>query len=92
MRTADRTVDRERLRHRLGAIEELAESARERVVETVADAVGREVPLHDDGIDLEDRFSVPVVADVPYTSDTDRVRDELREGLQRVSLASTISE
>lgn len=92
MRTAERSVDRDRLGDRLGAIGDLTASTRDRVVATVADAVEGEVPLHDDGIDLVDRFSVPVVADVPFTSDTERVRDELRAAIQRASLASTIPE
>lgn len=90
MRRTVMAIDRERLRDRLTTIDGVEESFREEIVDVVVGSVGKEVPLHDDGIDLTGRFSVPVVADIPFTSETETVREELRRAIERVGLTSTI--
>lgn len=57
--------------------------------ETV-DEVG--IPLHDDGCDLEEWFSAPVVADIPFTRDAKRIRAELSKAVRTTPLDGTLPE
>jgi ATP-binding protein involved in chromosome partitioning len=91
MRRAAPSFDRDHLRERLvrtDAVDDDHVDAVVNAVETAADESA--MPLHDDEVDLTDRFSVPVVADVPFTRDRERVREELRVALDRTGLSATL--
>jgi len=89
MRRAVPAFDRETLRDRLG--EAVGDDRIDDAVGAVETAAGENsMPLHDDGVDLAERFSAPIVADVPFTRDKDRVREELRTALDRTGLSTTL--
>jgi len=92
MRRAVPSVDRDALRDRLADVEGLDDGAVDTTVEAVETTAEAEpMTLHDDGVDLTERFSVPVVADVPFTRDQQRVRDALRTALDRTGLSGTLA-
>lgn len=91
MRWIAQSVDRAAFRDRLREIDSLEDDAIRSVIDAVEATVGeRESSLHDDGVELADKFSVPLVADIPFTRDDDRVRDELQTALDRTGLSSSL--
>jgi len=91
MRRAAPAFDRDALREYLSGTNAVDDGHIDAVIDAVeAAADGSAMPLHDDGVDLTDRFSVSVVADVPFTRDRERVREELRTALDRTGLSATL--
>jgi MinD-like ATPase involved in chromosome partitioning or flagellar assembly len=91
MRRTRPSIDEAALRRRLADVDTLDEAAVPAVVSAVEDALaGQDVPLHDDGIDVSRHISAPLVADVPFSNDRDRVREALETALHRTGIAETL--
>jgi len=87
MRTIRLGPDRDRIAEHLCEVDSIPKDAVPEVVDAVADAVNDSIgSLHADGIILSERFSVPVVADVPFTDDRAVVREELGTAIEAADL------
>jgi len=87
MRTIRLGSDRDRITEHLHEVDSIPKDDIPEIVDAVVDAVNDLVgPLHDDGIDLSEQFSVPVVADVPFTADRAVVREELGTAIEAAGL------
>jgi len=91
MRRAVPSFDRDALREHLGGTGAVDDDCLDEILDAIEAATDEStIPLHDDGVDLTERFSVPVVADVPFARDRERVREELHTALDRTGLSATL--
>lgn len=87
MRYISSLFDHTELRERLRDHDEIDETTIELIETTLIDD---QISLHDEGVDIAKRFSVPIVADLPFTTDTNRIREDLRIALNRTGLSTTL--
>jgi len=78
--------DAERIRETLAGVDGVSDP--ERAAESIAEGLEERMRLHDDGVDIEDAFSAPVGAYVPFTDDLGRVYNELTECVEGTPVTS----